>query len=175
MNLIAFIGHQTAGKTTAAKLLESHYGWSRTRFAGPIRNMLRSLGLGDYELEGEGKTLPCALLCGQTPVWAMQTLGTEWGRGLIHPDFWVDAWGRQIEGLIQHGGKLVVDDLRFPNEAHKIRSLGGKIIRIVRPGIYRGSDHSSEDYTRLIEENHVIHNDGSLAALEGKLVGLLCP
>jgi len=175
MKLIAFIGNQTAGKTTAAKILETHYGWHRTRFAGPLRSMLRGIGLGDYELEGEGKNKPCALLGGHTPVYALQTLGTEWGRKLIGPNFWVSAWEHIALDILNLGGKVVVDDLRFPNEAEKILDLGGTIVRINRPGVGRQSMHESEDFTEKLTPHFEILNDGSFNTLETSLQELLAP
>lgn len=69
----------------------------------------------------------------------MQTLGTEWGRDLIHPSLWTRAWmARAGSGLV------VTDDCRFENEAEAVRRLGGHIIRVVRPGTDNWTTHVSE-------------------------------
>ena len=168
-DIIAFVGNQTAGKTTAAKILEAEHGYARTRFAGSIRNMLRALGLGDYELEGEGKNKPCALLNGKTPVHAMQTLG-DWGRDQIHPDFWVGHWERDVVDVLDEGGKVAVDDLRFPNEYARLKELGAVVVRVERPGVGRQSDHNSESYTAGLAVDATLANDGSVEHL-GDLLG----
>ena len=98
-NLIALTGLAGSGKTTAADYLVKAHGFACISFAGPIKSMLRTLGLTALEdieevFEGEGKEKPNRLLCGKSPRFAMQTLGTEWGRDLIGPDLWVNAWNR---------------------------------------------------------------------------------
>ena len=48
--------------------------------------MLYQLGLGEAHIEGALKEVPCELLGGKTPRYAMQTLGTEWGRDTDQQD-----------------------------------------------------------------------------------------
>jgi len=171
--LIAFVGWQKSGKTTAAKILQNRHGWIRTRFAGPLRNMLRAIGLNEYWLDGDGKNKPCPLLLGKTPVQAMQTLGTEWGRDCIHPDLWAGLWEHQALDVLEHEGKCVVDDLRFPNEAEKVLDLDGTIIRIIRPGIDQGSTHESESFTAGLVAHHEVLNDGTEQQLEARLLEII--
>ena len=124
-----------AGKSALARVLERDYGYKVLKFADPMKDMLRVLGLGNRELEGDRKESPCGLLGGRTPRWAMQSLGTEWGRGLMGESFWVDAWRRRVEALAEWpDAKLVVDDCRFPNELEAARSLGFVPVRIWREG-----------------------------------------
>lgn len=132
--LIGFAGRAGAGKTTAARYLCERYGFTRVRFAGPLKDMMRALGLTDAEVEGDRKEAPCDLLCGRTPRQAMQWLGTEWGRDLLGPDFWVEAWSRQAQGVLVAGGRVAIDDVRFLNEASKIWGFGGIVVKIVAEG-----------------------------------------
>ncbi len=142
MNLLAFSGPGGAGKSTAASFLEAD-GWIRVKFAGPLKSMLRAVGFGDAEIEGHLKEVPNPLLAGKTPRHAMQTLGTEWGRDCIGPDFWVGLWERTVCDVLDHGGRVVVDDCRFDNEAACVRRLGGKVVRITGRS-HLVSGHSSE-------------------------------
>jgi len=89
--LIAFIGLSGCGKTTAARYFNDH-GFTRLRFAEPLKRMLRAIGLTDAQLDGDLKEQETNLLCDRTPRHAMQTLGTEWGRNQIDQDFWVNIW-----------------------------------------------------------------------------------
>lgn len=162
--LIAFIGYQRSGKTTCAKILEDKFYFQRTRFAGKVREMLEPLlpyREISYWLEGDGKNKPCPHLGGKTPVFAMQRLGTEWGRNSIDPDLWVDQWARDAAELL-YNDDVVVDDARFPNEIEKIRKLGGEIWRVTRPGFDRASDHESEAYVDSIVYDKLIANTGSI-------------
>jgi len=136
--------------------------------------MLRSLGLTDRQLYSDQKQVPSELLCGTTPRKAMQTLGTEWGRDMIHPDFWVRVWENQIRALWGREARtstnphtttgIVVDDLRFENEEKAIRKLGGKIIRVSRPDIDLSDDHASER-SHSFKADYTITNAGALSDL----------
>lgn len=157
---VGLMGPIGAGKTTVATMLEQAM-FERRPFAGPLKAMLRALGLSLEHTDGALKDRPCELLCGQTPRRAMQTLGTEWGRDLVGPALWANAWRCAVEA---RPGRVVADDLRFPNEAEMIRTLGGQVWLIERPGIAVG-DHVSEQLWRQIVPDRVIANDGDLARL----------
>ena len=55
--IIALTGPAGCGKTTVAKQLEGH-GFVRVRFAGPIKAMLRALGLTEAQVDGDEKETP---------------------------------------------------------------------------------------------------------------------
>lgn len=139
--IVGLTGAAGAGKTTLAKHLVDHHGFTRTRFAEPLKAMLRVMGLTAEQVDGAEKEAPADLLEGATPRYAMQTLGTEWGRVLIGPDLWVKAWTQLVGSII---GPVVVDDVRFENEVEMIRRLGGTVVRIDRPGTWGGDAHISE-------------------------------
>lgn len=128
--IIGFAGRAGAGKTTAAKHLMEHHGFERVRFAGPLKAMMRALGCTEEEVDGARKEMPCDLLGGRTPRQAMQWLGTEWGREMIAPDLWTRAWEYAAAGK----PRVVVDDVRFPNEVEAVRRLGGVVVQVVSAG-----------------------------------------
>lgn len=146
--IVGFSGPIGCGKTTAATALEQ-IGFTRVRFAGPLKAMMAALGLGTREIDGDRKELSCALLGGKTPRFAMQTLGTEWGRETIHDNIWINAWCNGVNSL-PDGDPVVVDDVRFPNEAQAIHDLGGIVIGVSRFGCAPGTGcptvHSSEQF-----------------------------
>lgn len=160
--IIAFTGLAGSGKSTAAAHLVRHYGFHRVRFAGPLKNMMAALGCTEREIDGDRKEQPCALLGGKTPRYAMQTLGTEWGRDLITQDLWIRAWQKAVDEL-SPGTPVVVDDCRFPNEAEAVRAAGGVIVRIERPGAGTASVHASEQ--QQIDVTMTIRNAGDSAAV----------
>lgn len=156
--LIAFTGLAGSGKSTAAIHLVKTGGYTRLRFAGPLKAMMAALGLSYAEIDGDRKEVPCDLLCGRTPRHAMQTIGKEWGRDLIGPDLWVRAWRASFDRAI---GPVVVDDCRFPNEADAVLAAGGIIVRVDRPGAGQGAaGHSSEG--QPLPHTFTIQNTGSL-------------
>jgi hypothetical protein len=164
--IIGFCGLIGAGKTTAAKHLIDEHAFTRVRFAGPLKDMMRVLGLSPDHIDGALKELPCELLGGKTPRWAQQSLGTEWGRDLIHPDLWINAWKQRA---IKHL-RVVADDVRFLNEAAAIRSLGGITVRITRPGTIQ-QDHPSERQDFPVQ--YSIDNEGSPEELAVKIDDLV--
>ncbi|RJG46480.1 hypothetical protein D3Y55_21025 [Mesorhizobium sp. DCY119] len=128
--------------------------------------MLRAVGLTEAEIEGDLKEAPSVRLAGKTPRHAMQTLGTEWGRNCMGEDFWVGIWRQRVEAIIEVGGRVIVDDCRFPNEAATIRRLGGDIYRLDGRGGISGS-HESERANFIADL--IVTNDGSREELHDKL------
>jgi hypothetical protein len=153
--IVGFCGPMGCGKSTAAAHLVNSYSFVRTRFAGPLKAMMKALGLTDAEIDGHLKETPCELLGGKTPRHAMQTLGTEWGRNLIDGDLWVRAWRKSLPDRRD----VVVDDVRFPNEARMVRSMNGLIIQIEREGTGGLCQHASE--LQGITGDITIKNNGS--------------
>ena len=158
------------GKTTVANLLIEHRPVS---FAAPLKgavsNMLIDLGLpGLYAYEDKEAIIP---ELGVSARHMMQTLGTEWGRACIHPDFWVKIARAKMQRIMSDGGSVVVDDVRFPNEAAMIFELGGELWRIDRPGVTYNGDHSSEGRLEDITPDRVIVNDGTITQLKEKIYG----
>lgn len=172
--LIGLAGRAGAGKSTAAKYLIEQKGYVRLPFAAPLKKMLLALGLNERETDGDLKEMPCDILLGQTPRRALQFLGTEWGRNLIHPDLWIELWRREAARLLNEGHSVVADDCRFQNEARALQRLGGKIILIRTENPHESvfSDHASE--RQEIEPDARVLNDLiSLASLSARIDGAL--
>jgi hypothetical protein len=160
--IIAFTGLAGAGKSTAALHLVKRHGFERIRFAGPLKAMMAALGCTGAEIDGDRKELPCELLGGKTPRWAMQSLGTEWGRDLIARDLWIRAFNAAL-AKVPAGVPVTVDDCRFPNEAEAVLAAGGIIVRIERPGAGTASVHSSEAHA--LPASRTLHNTLSASQL----------
>jgi len=175
--LIAIVGYKGTGKTTAADHLVAAHGFYKVKFAEPLKEMLRTMGLTERHLEGDLKEVPCDLLGGKTPRHAMQTLGTEWGRDIMDPDLWVRVWYEKVQFLIEDKCKVVVDDLRFPNELKALHALGGYIflinsqLRIRQPK----DDHASEKVMQLMDQEEYItlFNHGTVLDLKNDVDGVL--
>lgn len=172
--LLALTGLSGAGKSTAAAALVLD-GWRRVRFAAPLKAMLAALGLAPEEIDGPARNRPHPLLRGRTPRHAMQTLGGEWGRGLIAPDLWVALASQAIVRQRAAGCDVVVDDCRYPDEAEMIRALGGEVVRIVRsppPSDALWGPESRHASERPLPAGLVraeILNDGAPALLEARI------
>ena len=161
--IIGLCGLKSSGKSTAAQYLRDSKNFVICSFAAPIKGMLweflHEQGVPDTTihkmLNGEFKETPSDALCGQTPRHAMQTLGTEWGRDLMSPNFWTNAWKRRIALL----NKVVVDDVRFQSEVDTIRGLGGTCIRINRPSLESDIHPSESGIHALHDLKYTVEND----------------
>ena len=173
--VIAFTGHKRCGKSTAASYLLGKGGFVAVKFADPLKTMLRSLGLTEEDIEGRYKETPNALLCGKTPRHAMQTLGTEWGRGQIGDHLWTTLWKVKVAKYLARGMSVVCDDLRFPNESMAVRDAGGVIVRLTgaEDVVAKRDAHASESHFDQIAVDHTVLNHGTIAELRGKLDHLL--
>lgn len=173
--LIAFVGFRRSGKDTAAAALIKE-GWQLVKFADALKGMLRFyltyIGMPanhiERLIEGDLKETPTAAFCGRTSRWAMQSLGTEWGRNLIADGLWVDA-------TMRHAGahkKVVISDCRFANEAAAIQLNGGKIIRVNRAGVLVDS-HPSETGIASLPQDFSVDNNGTVDELQQKVLQLV--
>ena len=102
----------------------------------------------------------------------LQWWGTEYRRHQ-DPDYWTKAWSRKIEQFDLEHTHVLIDDVRFMNELSTIKSHGGLIVKIERPGFDGANNHASE--TSLDDYNdwsHVSVNDGTLEEFKAKVANL---
>lgn len=152
--LIGLTGAAGAGKDTVASHLFQKHGCLKLGFADPLYHMVSAMtGLPVEQLADRKVKEADIAWVGTSPRRLLQTLGTEWGRGTLGDDIWINGLFRRIEkyqaalGRWQAG--FVVTDVRFANEAKAIRERGGHIVEIVRPTPLAGvpdeaRQHSSE-------------------------------
>ncbi len=167
--IIGVIGPKGSGKSEIAKLLVEQYDFSRHAFADPLKKALMvAFGLSREQVYGSLKETPTDKLCGRTPRHAMMTLGTEWGRDLIHPDIWTAAWRSTMPP-----GNVVVDDLRFPNEFELVKkTLDGYVVSVRRPGYEYDVSHASERHSEL-DWDFQVRNDADLQEFHERIILLL--
>jgi hypothetical protein len=173
--LIGLAGPAQAGKSTASELLGIMGGYVRVRFADPIKKALAAIleasGMPEEfiwrHLDGDLKEEPLEALSGRSARFAMQTMGTEWGREIMHPDLWVNITMARVRKLLAAGEYVAIDDVRFWEEMGAVRTLGGTTIEITRRGTFYRKNHRSED--GLSGFDHTIDNSGTQAGLAHKL------
>lgn len=143
--VIGLIGKQGAGKTsTKNKLLELLPRSCGARFASTIYKMHDAIR---KEALAVGIDMPVK----DGPL--LQYLGTEWGRNNYGEDVWVNALETTCLSLADKHDYIIIDDVRFENEAESIRRMGGVLVMIdvpeeVRkariPDTWRDPSHPSE-------------------------------
>jgi hypothetical protein len=132
-----------SGKSTIAKHLVQTEGFANVPFAGTLKRMLgvllSDLGYDPDEISKLMHSDKSAPLRPDLPVtlrYACQSLGTEWGRHLIHDGLWLKTWAARVAMMRKMPGLrgIVVDDVRFQNEVDAIRVEGGEVWAVIRPG-----------------------------------------
>ncbi|MGZ8164099.1 MAG: deoxynucleotide monophosphate kinase family protein [Methylobacter sp.] len=162
--IIGFTGRKQSGKTTAAQYLVDK-GFLKCSFAEPIKDMtwffLQGFGLSATYVNQLLTTHKEVVIpeLGVSARHVMQTLGTDWGRKLIHNDIWVMSMSKRLAE--EPGDLIVFDDVRFENEAAMIRGMGGLIIHIDR-GDQVADSHASEQGIEFKKRDVLINNDYAL-------------
>lgn len=150
--LIGITGKAGSGKDTISDALVESLSYRKIAFADTLKNMMCiMLNVSREELEDRDfkESFP-ELLNGKSVRYAMQTLGTEWGRDNFGENVWVNITGNKILDLRSpsksknYDDGIVVSDVRFDSEANAIKALGGFIIEVSRENLSEVENHVSE-------------------------------
>ena len=141
--IIGFSGAKGVGKSSLANELQSRIEKTEIMsFAEPLKKMLEVIGVSQ-EIMADPKLKNEALpWLGVAPRFMLQTLGTEWGRDMVHNQIWLKVMNRKLAS--SKAGLVLIDDCRFQNEADLIRSRAGVVIELYRKGIQYDRGHTSE-------------------------------
>lgn len=174
--LIGLTGCKGVGKNTAADFLE---GYIQLAFADKLKEAVANLfGIDPQKVDEFKEISPIDDLprvevhlavmnyYEWTFSWRefLQRFGTEMGRNTFGQNFWVDLLLPNPYGAghyVDEFDKCVVTDVRFPNEAVRVKLLGGAIIEIERPG-HEPDDHASEQPLPPDLVDMGIRNNGTL-------------
>lgn len=222
--ILGISGLAGSGKDTFAKFLAEDHEFTVLSLADPLKRICREVfAFTDDQLWGpsEKRNQPdpryprqkcagcqtCAFTCDHyyhlTPRYALQQLGTEWGRD-CYPNIWVEYAMRTAatllrdpdDGFVPHYNRwrgltfqplgpyslskgVVIPDVRFRNEIEGIRAAGGKVVRIRREQSGLAGDaamHASEREQAEIPDSEfdlVVQNDGTLEELRAKAADAL--
>ncbi len=153
---IAFYGPMCSGKTFAANYLVDHHGYQRVNFAGKLKELAANI-FDVHGKDGEDRTV-------------LQQLGQKMRE--IDTDIWVKLALEKIR-YNYPDSRIVIDDLRYVNEAKALRANGFTIVRVhtdedirlnrikkLYPNTPVGADqHSSEREWELITPDYIVIGD----------------
>lgn len=143
-NLVAIYSpYPQSGKSTFATALSQAVPGSRViKFADAMRRVVVPFvapfvkgGVAEVSawLNDERKDKEIIPELGVTLRHCLQTLGSGWGRHMIHPDLWVMIVRKDIQAARKEGVPLIiVDDLRMPNEYRMLAREYAHLIRVFR-------------------------------------------
>lgn len=169
------------GKTTATQLLIKGLGFHLVKFAAPVKAVtsvfLREMGIAEEEIpafiDGHRKEESLAPFGFEklTSRVIQQVVGTEAGREGLDPNLWTTIAGRKVRRLLDKGERVVVDDMRFPNEYDMVKQMGGECWCIYNPRVpIPVSDHPSEGLLSNHSFNVALINDGTVEDLHREVL-----
>lgn len=164
--IIGLSGYARSGKDTVAEQLVLKHGFKQYSFAEPMKKAMYILnpivkvdevGMFTYQGAVDAYGIDEAKVKFPEIRRLLQVFGTEVGREMFGNNFWVDLCLNNVESDL-----IVVSDVRFVNEAEAIRSRGGQVWRIDRPGIGPVTGHASETALDGYKFDQILKNSGTL-------------
>lgn len=211
--IVGVSGLAGSGKDTLADFLVRDHGFVKISFADPMKRFCREIfNFTEAQLWGPSEernkldvryprvvvdaNLGSTMHTFLTPRFALQTLGTEFGRTCFE-SIWVDYALRIAKALDGREGisydaecgifkcarprinGVVIPDCRFANEITSVERAGGKVVRIVRPGaglVGSAGLHASEKEMAEIPDDRfavVLENTGTIERFRNQVAGLV--
>lgn len=167
--LIGLSGYARSGKDTVAEILGSLYGYERRAFADRLKGFVYQV---NPMLHVETRVQDIV----NSKDWEHAKTYNEGRRLLIEIGnkarefFGEDVWVNALFSTMSVDQHYVISDVRYPNEAERIKSMGGVVLRVTRPGVGPVADHISETGLDDYPFDAVIENDGSLLDLQGSVM-----
>lgn len=167
INIGLYSPNPQSGKSTTATYIKQKYGHESVVLANTLKRMtdvfLKDLGYNDDDrnrmIYGDLKEWIIPEL-GVSTRYLMITLGTDWGRGKVSNNIWIDIALRNLNPILNY----ISDDIRYINEGHAFRDKGFKIVRIYNPRV-PVVESISEGNLEGYEFDYHITNDGSFEDL----------
>jgi hypothetical protein len=170
------------GKSTVSRFLTEGLGYTLVKFAGPVKAVaavfLTEMGvpedmLHDY-IEGHLKeeALGAYGFDSLTSRRIQQVMGTEAGRKALDANLWTTIAGRKIRKIVDAGGRVIIDDMRFPNEYDLIKAMGGECWCVFNPRVdIPVTSHPSEGLLANHAFDQAMINEGTIEDLQVQVSG----
>jgi hypothetical protein len=171
--IVAVTGRKFNGKDTIAEYLVKYHGYTQMSYAEPIKHICKYLfDFNDEQCYGDKKeTLDPRW--NTTPRKLFQFIGTDLFRNQMNqviPDiddkFWALCCHKKIQKLLDSdkNARVVISDVRFPNELSMLQELGYNTmsIRVSRPSMNNTDNkdtHISELLIEKLQVDHELLND----------------
>jgi hypothetical protein len=174
MKIVGLHSRAHGGKDTVAEHLVRRHGFVQIAFADAVYAGLAAMFDVSVDMlrAHSFKERDSTCLGDRSPRYLLQTLGTDWGRDMVHRDVWVRIAAAKLERhRATNCAGVVLSDVRHDNEADFVRDSGGQIWIIVRPT--KKPDyvrpHSSEAGITQHGRDRGLLNDGTLEQLEARV------
>jgi hypothetical protein len=167
---VAFTGLKGSGKDSAADWLIETRDFEKRSLAIPIKNCMKSIfHFTDFQLNDVDMKEQLDPAWGFSPREAMQKFGTELMRNELakylpieQGEIWRKSFKIWFQRKLRENPdiRIVVPDLRFPDEYEFLKDLGFLVVKIRRNGLENNSTHSSEAFISKMPCDIEIINEG---------------
>lgn len=177
MSIVGIFGKAGSGKDTIANYMIENLGYTKIAFADVLKDIVSVLFSWERHLL-EGDTKESREFRETKDMWWSNKLGKEItprlmlqqiGTDLFRNHFDKNIWLHVIERKIRKYDKVVISDIRFPNEHQLIKDLNGIIIKVERNIDNKVPYHSSENNFDNFSFNFYINNNNSINDLHSKI------
>lgn len=175
MKIVAFGHRRRVGKDTASKFLDTtlriearHLKIKRVSFAAKLKDICTQMfgwaGLQEaqyYEDHPEYREVILPEI-GKSP----RDIWIEVGNKMreVYQNVWLDYAMRGIKADV-----IIISDLRFTNEATRVRQLGGMLIKVTRSNVPVSDDASDSALDNWTDWDRIINNSGELGLLNSEM------
>lgn len=151
--------------------LEKHSGWQLRSYAAKLKQVAGIL-LGWQPGVFDRQEVKASNLGKEWDEMSVRTflqrLGTDGLRNGLHQDVWTNALWADY-----YGQNWIVTDVRFVNEAERIKEKGGVMVRVKRQDVAAVNHHISETALDHWQFDHTINNNESVEALVLSVINML--
>lgn len=156
--VIGFHGPYGSGKDTLGLLLSHDLPESYiTKFAAPMYSLAAKVDLVFHPAMTHEEKSGFLL---DNPEFGtrrnfLEKLGTDFGRDMIHPNFWVTLLANQVKSIQEQFpfAPIIITDVRAENEAAWVRANDGIIFRLKPDWIQPGAIETGHRFTAPLTED----------------------
>lgn len=177
--IVGLSGFAGVGKDEARKVLCEEAGFTGQAFAEKLRQL--ALFLDPYFPEAGETYKSLVERLGYDTAKRQYPCIREYliklgdgGRRILYPELWRDSvlplrTSANYHEFMTTPQPIVISDIRYPNEAGRIMEMGGKVIRIRRPGFEAVHPTEAKSLAETPYDVEVV-NDGTLEEFRAKIL-----
>lgn len=159
MKVLGLVGYPRTGKDAIAEKLVEDHGFVRLAFGDSVKRLLMAI---DPSYNNNLAVLEKRKASG---IYETREKIQNLGQVLrnFREDFWVDTIREEFMELPEDAS-VIITDIRYQNEFHFVKDVGGEVVGIERPGYGPVNGHESEVNTGVLLEHagRTIINDGTI-------------
>lgn len=180
--IIGLTGYANSGKDTVGKSIALRYGFKRVAFCDKLKELALKIDpIFENGVHG-GFLSGIVAIHGWEAAKEMfpeirvylQVLGTDACRAVLGEDVWVRAAHDTMLAAENANVKnFVFTDVRFQNEANYVKSWGGLIVKVERPGVVPSNGHRSDTEIDTLGCDYLFKNDGTVDDVGKKVTEMM--